>query len=38
MEAVPEENGLKEFVENDIPKPRTTDVKYLTEWKKRVAK
>ena len=38
MEAVLEENGLKEFVDNDIPKPTATDAALLDAWKKRVAK
>jgi hypothetical protein len=38
MEAVLEDNGLKEFIDNDIPKPPTTDAQDLAEWKKCVAK
>jgi len=38
MEAVPEDNGLKEFIDNDILKPTTSDAKDLEKWKKCVAK
>jgi hypothetical protein len=38
MEAVLEDNGLKEFIDNDIPKPPTSDAQDLAEWKKCVAK
>ena len=38
MEVVLEDNGLKEFVELEIPKPTTTDAMNLGEWKKCVAK
>jgi len=38
MEAMFEENGLKEFINKDIPKPRTTNDEDLTEWIKCVAK
>lgn len=38
MEAVLEDNGLKELIDNDIPKPPTTDAQDLEEWKKCVAK
>jgi len=37
MEAVLEDNGLKEFIDKDIPKPPTTDVQYLAELTKCVA-
>ena len=36
MEAVLEDNMLKEFIDKDIPKP--TDVQDLKEWRKCVAK
>jgi len=36
--AVLEDNGLKEFVEEEIPKPTTTDAQNMDEWKKCVAK
>ena len=36
MEAVLEDNGLKEFIDNDIPKPASSDVANLDAWKKKV--
>ena len=38
MEVVLEDNGLKEFVDQDIHKPLTSNEKYLVEWKKCVVK
>jgi len=38
MELVLEDNGLKEFIDNDIMKLSTFDVKDLAEWKKCVYK
>ena len=38
MKAVLEDNGLKEFIDCDIPKPTSTDVALLNAWKKKVAK
>lgn len=38
MEAVLEYNRLKEFIQNDFPKPPTIDSQDLVEWKKCVAK
>lgn len=38
MEVVLEDNGLKEFVDQAIPKPKTIDAQNLVEWKKCVAK
>jgi len=38
MEAVLEVNGLKEFIENDIPEPPTANAQDLAKWKKCVAK
>jgi len=38
MEVVLEDNGLKEFIDHDILKPPTSDVKDLPEWRKCVAK
>ena len=32
MEAVFEDNGLKEFIDNDIPKPTTIDAQLLYAW------
>ena len=31
MEAILEDNGLKEFIDNDIPKPATVDAQLLDE-------
>ena len=38
MEVVLEENGLKDFIDTDIPKPTTTDSKIIDAWKRKVAK
>jgi len=38
VEVVLEDNGLKEFVEQAILKPTTTDAQNLVKWKKCVAK
>ena len=38
MEAVLEDNGLKEFRDNDIPKPQAADSQLLDAWQKKVAK
>ena len=38
MENVLEDNGLKEFVDQEIPKPTTLDAYNFAEWKKCVAK
>eukprot|EP00253_Pinus_taeda_P024241 PITA_24241 len=38
MEAVLEDNGLKDFIDQEIPKPATTNAQELAEWKKCVAK
>ena len=38
MEAVFEDNGLKEFIDNDVPKPTSTDAALLHVWQKKVAK
>ena len=38
MEAVLEDNGLKEFIDNDVPKPASSDATNLDAWKKKVAK
>ena len=37
-EAFPEDNGLKEFVDQEIPKLAGSDAHNLAEWKKCVAK
>ena len=33
-----EDNGLKEFIYSDVPKPTSSDVALLDAWKKKVAK
>ena len=38
MEAVLEDNELKEFIDHDILKPPTSYAKYLAEWRKCVVK
>ena len=38
MEVVLEDNGLKEFVDQDIPKAIASDAQNLVEWNKFVAK
>jgi hypothetical protein len=38
MEEVLEDNGLKEFIDKDAPKPDVVDVANLDSWKKKVAK
>ena len=38
MEAVLEDNLLKEFIDNDIPKPALADAQGLEAWKNNVAK
>jgi hypothetical protein len=38
MEAVLEDNGLKGYIDNDVPKPDATDTANLDAWKKKVAK
>ena len=38
MEAVLEENGLKEFIDNHVPKPVVADAANLNAWKMKVAK
>ena len=35
MEAVLEDNGLKEFIDKDVPKPDVADVANLDAWKRR---
>ena len=32
------DNGLMEFIDNDVPKPTSTDVALLDAWKKKVEK
>ena len=38
MEAVLEDNGLKEFIDTNIPEPAVADAQLLDAWKKKVAK
>ena len=38
MEVVLEDNGLKEFIDNDIPKPAAANAQLLDAWQKKVAK
>ena len=38
MHAVLEDNGLKEFIDSDVPKPGSSDATLLDAWKKKVAK
>jgi hypothetical protein len=38
MEAVLEDNGLKEFIDKDVPKPDVADAANLDAWKKKVEK
>ena len=38
MEVVLEDNGLKEFIDEEILKPDSTNAQELAEWKKCVAK
>jgi hypothetical protein len=38
MEAVLEDNGLKGYIDNDVPKPDATNTANLDAWKKKVAK
>ena len=38
MEPVLEDNGLKEFIDNDILKPAVVDAQFLDAWQKKVGK
>ena len=38
MEAVLEENGLKDFIDQEVPKPTTANAQELAKWKKCVAR
>jgi len=38
MEAMLEDNGLNEFIHQEVPKRATTDAQNLAEWKKCVVK
>ena len=38
MEAVLEDNGLKEFIGSDVPKSESSDAPLLDAWKKKITK
>jgi hypothetical protein len=38
MEAILEDNGLKNFIDKDVPKPDVVDATNIDAWKKKVAK
>ena len=38
MEGVLEDNGLKEFIDQEVPKPAVANATELVEWKKCVAR
>ena len=38
MEEVLEDNGLKEFIDSDVPNPGSSDVALLDAWKKKTSK
>ena len=38
MEAVLEDNGLKEFIDSDVPKPGSSDATLLDAWQNKIAK
>ena len=38
MEVVLEDNGLKEFIDSDVPTPGSSDVALLDAWQKKTAK
>jgi hypothetical protein len=38
MEAILKDNGLKEYINKDVPKPDATYTTNLDAWKKKVAK
>jgi hypothetical protein len=38
MEALLEDNGLKKFIEKDVPKPYAADTANLDAWQKKVEK
>ena len=37
MEAVLEDNGLKEFINSNVPKPGSSDAALLDAWQKKIA-
>ena len=38
MEVVLEDNGLKDFIDNDVPKPGSSDAALLDTWQKKTTK
>ena len=38
MEEVLEDNGLKEFIDSDVPKPGSSDAALLDAWKMKIEK
>ena len=38
MEAVIEDNGLKEFIDSNVPKPTSSNATLLDAWEKKVAR
>ena len=38
MEAVLDDNGLKEFIDSESPKPASSDAATLDAWKKKTVK
>ena len=38
MEAVLEDNGLKEFIDSDVPRLRSSDAALIDAWKKKIEK
>jgi len=38
MEVVLEDNGLKDFIDQEIPKPGSTNAQELADWKKCVVR
>ena len=38
MEVMLEDNGLKEFIDSDVPKPNSADAAVLDAWQKKVAR
>ena len=38
MEAILEDNGLKDFIDQEVPKPAAANVTEFVEWKKCMAR
>ena len=38
MDAFLEDNGLKEFIDSDVPKLRSSDAELFNAWQKKIAK